>query len=56
MKNIFFITLLTSFLFSCNSTNVDNSDWSGTTNQSDKRKLIETTVEFLEHQIKIEKK
>lgn len=40
MKNIFIITLFTSFLFSCNSTNVDNSDWSGTTNQSDERSMI----------------
>jgi len=40
MKNIFIITLLTSFLFSCNSTNVDNADWSGTTNQSDERSMI----------------
>ncbi len=40
MKNIFLITLITAFLFSCNSTNIDSSDWSGITSQSDERSMI----------------
>ena len=40
MKNIFLITLITAFLFACNSTNIDSSDWSGITSQSDERSMI----------------